>query len=359
MLKKSSALTTGGSSFPLGTSFNTISIAPWSDGEHGENLSLTLRKKRALEHNRTGSNRADLTIVSISDPEKNSVLRASSRMSSSLKLLGVSPILSLNSSALATSSGRGMYTLRSKRLLIAGSSSHGMLVAPRTRMPSESLPTPCICTRNSVLILLVASCSPSLRLLQRLSISSMKMIEGLRSRAIENSVRTSLSLSPMNLATRSDALALKKVPLHSVAQAFAKKDLPVPGGPYNNIPFHGFSLPTNSSGNRVGRMTASFSASLAPCSPATSVQLTFGFVVTIALDKAASRPALASSEAFLRSSLLPPTTIGPAGASCDLRNFSISSMRFMNSVAFRRKLSRIIWLDSNFTRWMKWFTADL
>ena len=31
----------------------------------------------------------------------------------------------------------------------------------------------------------------------------------------------------------------KKVPSHSVAQALARNDLPVPGGPYSKIPLHG------------------------------------------------------------------------------------------------------------------------
>jgi len=47
----------------------------------------------------------------------------------------------------------------------------------------------------------------------------------------------------MNLLTIFAALTLKNFPFISVAAAFAKKDFPVPGGPYNNIPFHGFLFP--------------------------------------------------------------------------------------------------------------------
>jgi len=35
----------------------------------------------------------------------------------------------------------------------------------------------------------------------------------------------------------------KKVELASVATALARYDLPVPGGPYSKIPFHGVRLP--------------------------------------------------------------------------------------------------------------------
>ena len=39
-----------------------------------------------------------------------------------------------------------------------------------------------------------------------------------------------------HLLTRSDELIAKKVLSASVATALARKDLPVPGGPYNRIP---------------------------------------------------------------------------------------------------------------------------
>ena len=42
-----------------------------------------------------------------------------------------------------------------------------------------------------------------------------------------------------------DADILKNVVLHSVATAFASIVFPVPGGPYNRIPFHGVSIPVN------------------------------------------------------------------------------------------------------------------
>lgn len=80
----------------------------------------------------------------------------------------------------------------SYRRRMAESSCHGMFVAPRTRTPDVSFPTPSIWTSISVFILLLASLSPSPRVPQRASTSSMKMIDGLFSRAIVKSCFTSL-----------------------------------------------------------------------------------------------------------------------------------------------------------------------
>ena len=159
----------------------------------------------------------------ISAPEYPSVLRASSIKSLLLSSCGVEPTLSSNILNLAFSSGRGMYILFSNLqhyrlvmpthyhthlLLIAWSSDQGRLVAPNTKIPLLSTPTPereiiipmsnhdnkipSIWTRNSVFILLVASCSPSLRAPHIESTSSMKMIAGLLARAISNKFFTSL-----------------------------------------------------------------------------------------------------------------------------------------------------------------------
>merc|ERR1712164_196434 len=122
---------------------------------------------------------------------------------------------------------------------MAGSSSQGTFVAPRTNIPSCVLPTPCIWTKNSVLILRADSLSPSPRALHKESISSMKMIDGFFSRAKSNRFLISFSLSPCHLDTKSDEEMLKKVEFASVATALAKYDFPVPGGPYKRMPFHG------------------------------------------------------------------------------------------------------------------------
>ena len=141
----------------------------------------------------------------------------------------------------ASRPGSGMYTRFSKRRLMAGSSCHGMLVAPRTRTPVSSCPTPFIWTRNSVLMRREPSDSDSLRVPARESTSSIKMMAGLFSRANSNKFLTSLgghddqggrerktselthlSESPCHLLTRSLELTLKNVLLASVATAFAR-----------------------------------------------------------------------------------------------------------------------------------------
>mmetsp|Transcript_34224 Transcript_34224/g.87535 ORF Transcript_34224/g.87535 Transcript_34224/m.87535 type:complete len:268 (+) Transcript_34224:622-1425(+) len=166
----------------------------------------------------------------------------------------------------------------SKRRRTAWSRLYGMLVAPSTSTRLSPLPTPCIWTRNSVLMRRAASLSPlSPRALHSESISSMNTIEGARSRAMANSWLTSFSLSPIHLDTRSEDETLKKVESASVAMALARYDLPVPGGPYSRMPDQGLRAPVKNCGNWMGRITASFSASFAPSRPATSSHLTFGF----------------------------------------------------------------------------------
>lgn len=108
------------------------------------------------------------------------------------------------------------------------------------------------------------------------------MTDGLFFLAISNNARISFADSPTHFETKSEEDTEKKVALHSVAHALAKNVLPVPGGPYNNIPFHGFLTVSNISGNLIGSITASYKAFLAFSRPATSSHLTFGFSVIIA-----------------------------------------------------------------------------
>ena len=61
------------------------------------------------------------------------------------------------------------------------------------------------------------------------SISSINTMDGFCSLAISNICRTSRSDSPCHLETRSDDDMAKNVLSASVATAFAKNDLPVPG----------------------------------------------------------------------------------------------------------------------------------
>ena len=112
----------------------------------------------------------------------------------------------------------------------------------------------------------------------------MNMMEGFFSRAALKSAFISFSLYPTYLLIRSEEETEKNVPSASVAQAFAKKVLPVPGGPYNKIPFQGFLLPVKIYLNLIGKMTAYLRAFLAFYNPLTSSHFTFGFSVTMAYE---------------------------------------------------------------------------
>lgn len=72
----------------------------------------------------------------------------------------------------------------------------------------------------------------------------MKIIEGFFSLAILKRDLINFSDSPTYLEIKSAEEILKNVASHSVAQALAKNVLPVPGGPYNNIPFQGYLTPS-------------------------------------------------------------------------------------------------------------------
>ena len=134
-----------------------------------------------------------------------------------------------------------MYILFSNLLLIAESKENGRLVAPKTKTPSSLCPTPFIWTKNSVLTLLDASFSPSDLAPQTESISSINIIDGFFFLAISNKDLINFSDSPTYFEIILDAEIEKNVASVSVAQALAIKDLPVPGGPYNNIPFQGLT----------------------------------------------------------------------------------------------------------------------
>lgn len=117
------------------------------------------------------------------------------------------------------------------------------------------------------------------------SISSMNIILGLSFLATSNRVLNVFSDYPTYFDIKSEAEMLKKVPpCISVAQAFASRVLPVPGGPYRSMPLQGVLSPTNTSGNLIGNMTASWRTFLAWSSPPTSSHLTLGFYLTMASE---------------------------------------------------------------------------
>ena len=102
-------------------------------------------------------------------------------------------------------------------------------------------------------------------------------MEGFLYLAKENKDLIIFSAYPTYLLIKSEEETEKKVPSASVAQAFAKNVLPVPGGPYKRIPFQGLRLPVKISGNLIGRTTAYFREFLAFYNPDTSSHFTLGF----------------------------------------------------------------------------------
>ena len=155
-------------------------------------------------------------------------------------------------------------------------------MAPNTSTLSFVLPTPYIYTKNSVFTLLEDSFSPSDLEPHIESISSIKMILGAFSLANLNSYFMCFSDSPTYFDIKSELDILKNVELHSVAHALAIKVFPVPGGPYNRIPFQGSTLPVKKSGIYIGNIKASYKDFLASTKPATSSHLTLGFSPIIA-----------------------------------------------------------------------------
>ena len=125
-------------------------------------------------------------------PEYPSLIWPKVLKSAGFRSQGVEPTDISNIFIRPARSGRLMWTLRWKRRLIAASSCHGIFVAPSISTPLVSLPTPSIWTSSSVFILRDASDSPSPLGPQRASTSSMKIIEGLFSRAMLKSCFTSL-----------------------------------------------------------------------------------------------------------------------------------------------------------------------
>mmetsp|Transcript_29518 Transcript_29518/g.59888 ORF Transcript_29518/g.59888 Transcript_29518/m.59888 type:complete len:328 (-) Transcript_29518:268-1251(-) len=260
-------------------------------------------------------------MTSKSDPLAPSVAFPNLSKSSSVRLLGVTsssmqPTFIFSMYVLAVAPGSGRYIRFSNRLRIAASKSHGTFVAPRIKTPPSCLPTPSICTRNSVLTRREESASPSERLPHRESTSSINIMARplplLLSRAISNKLRTSRSLSPCHLLIRSALLTEKKVLSLSAATALASRDLPVPGGPNRSIPLKGRLSPVNSWGNFTGIITASFKDSLAPSKPATSSHFTSGFSDITTLSSAPRSFLSSSLTSFLfvpsspsSSSLLP------------------------------------------------------
>lgn len=154
---------------------------------------------------------------------------------------------------------------------------HGRLVAAIMKSFPFWAPMPSIWVKNSFFTLLEESFSPSPLLPQIESISSIKMIEGWFFHARSKSPLTSFSDSPWYLLMRSAEETEKNLALAIVAQALAKNVLPVPGGPYSKIPFHGLVFfPVKMKPNCSGITRASCSIFFGTARPAISSSYTLG-----------------------------------------------------------------------------------
>ena len=167
------------------------------------------------------------------------------RSTSSLK--GFSLECTFKISSLPFTSGRPTATLRSKRpgRRIAGSRISTRLVAAITIMPSLT-PKPSISTSNWFNVCSLSSCPPPIPVPLRratASISSMKTIHGAFFFASSNRSRTREAPTPTNISTKSEPEMEKNGTPASPATAFARRVLPVPGGPTKSIPL-GIRAPT-------------------------------------------------------------------------------------------------------------------
>ncbi len=137
-------------------------------------------------------------------------------------------------------SGSSTGILRSKRpgRKSALSRISGRFVAPRTIMPLPGS-NPSISASSW---LSVCSCSSLLamplesRFLPTASISSMKMMHGAFAAACLNKSRTRAAPAPTNISTNCEPLTKKNGQPASPATAFARRVLPVPGGPTSSAP---------------------------------------------------------------------------------------------------------------------------
>ena len=135
---------------------------------------------------------------------------------------------------------------------------------------------------NILSVTFVPAESPLLTAIE--SISSKKIIVGATCLAFSNICLMPLSDSPTHIFNNEGPLTLIKFASDSVATAFASKVLPVPGGPYINIPLGGL-IPNllNASLCLRGHSTASFNSCFNSSRPPISFQLTFGFSIKTSL----------------------------------------------------------------------------
>ena len=106
------------------------------------------------------------------------------------------------------------------------------------------------------------------------SISSMKMMQGARFFASENTSRMRLAPTPTNISSKSLPLIAKKGTFASPAIAFARSVLPVPGGPTISTPFGILPPSFLKAAGSLRNSTISCTSSRASSTPATSANVT-------------------------------------------------------------------------------------
>lgn len=160
------------------------------------------------------------------------------------------------------------------------SNSQGILVVAKTLTLSLILLIWSIYLRNSVFMRRSVSLSFPVRRLPRLSISSIRMIEGACSIANSKIIISRCSLSPMYFEVMSLTLTQKHVALEWWQTAWVSMVLPTPGGPKSRIDCHGLTLPiSNSWGHYWGTTKDMLMQSFAYSHPAMSSKEMSGLLV--------------------------------------------------------------------------------
>ncbi len=114
----------------------------------------------------------------------------------------------------------------------------------------------------------------------------MKTIAGETILALLKSSLTAFSDSPTYLFRSSGPFTEMKLTPLSLATAFAKSVLPVPGFPFNNTPLVGLTpIRLNALGCFIGHSTVSMSSCLTSSKPPISVHCTLGFSTRTSLIK--------------------------------------------------------------------------
>mmetsp|Transcript_16866 Transcript_16866/g.58698 ORF Transcript_16866/g.58698 Transcript_16866/m.58698 type:complete len:253 (+) Transcript_16866:474-1232(+) len=165
-------------------------------------------------------------------------------------------------------SGRSTRILRGIRRRTASSRSKGRFVEPMTTTRSPDVRRPshsCISVVFTDVSVPWAVSSPDSREARRESISSMKMTQGANLRASANTAFAFFSDSPSHLSSIVEASTARNAAPPSVATAFARSVLPVPGGPNRSTPLTAPAATPSaySSGYLSGNVMASRSAAFA------------------------------------------------------------------------------------------------